>query len=670
MKKSFYSPYSHGFFRCAAATPYVKLADPAFNLRAHLELAEEAAKNSAGLIVFPELGLSGYSLQDIFHQKTLLTSIEEALEKLVEESQNIFSMMVVGLPLLLDGRLFNCAAVIHRGQLLGFVPKTFLPNYREFYEKRHFSSAEEITVDEINFGGTIVPVGTDLIFKCRNIPEAQIGIEICEDLWAPITPATFATMAGATIIGNLSASNVVIGKADYRRLIVRSFSGKNICGYIYSSAGQGESTTDLAWDGHAIIAENAAIVKENERFLSSGSLCIADIDVERLALERIRYNSFRDAATIWKDKTRNFRTIWFDLQELPLELDLQREVSRFPFVPDDPAVRSERCHEIFNIQVQGLSTRMKASGIKKLVIGVSGGLDSTHALIVACKAADNLGLDRKNVIACTMPGFATSKGTKKSAHELMQCLGVTALEIDIIPSCTQMLKDLQHPFANGQRIYDVTFENVQAGERTSHLFRLANFHNAMVVGTGDLSELALGWCTYGVGDHMSHYNVNASVPKTLIQYLIRWVADTAQIGEGLSSVLYRVLQTEISPELIPSESDKERLQATQDFTGPYELQDFNLYYLTRFGFKPSKVAYLCFNAWKQADSDKYDLEAIKKWLKVFVRKFYGQTQFKRSCMPDSPKVGSGGSLSPRGDWRAPSDLSADLWLEEIDEMVP
>lgn len=670
MKQSFYSPYTHGFFRVAAATPQIRLADPEFNLKSHLELAAEASKKFVGLLVFPELGLSGYSLQDIFHQRTLITACKEALERLIEESQRIFPVMVVGLPMMLDASLFNCAAVIHRGQLLGIVPKTWLPNHREFYEKRHFSSAEEIAIDDFNFFGCPVPIGTNLLFKCREIPYAQIAVEICEDLWAPVSPATFACMAGATIVGNLSASNVVIGKADYRRLIVKAFSGKNICGYVYSGAGAGESTTDLAWDGHAIIAENASIIRENQRFISSGTLCCSDIDVDRLALERIRYNSFRDAANAWKDKTRAFRIIDFNLEELPHEMKLKRQVSPFPFVPDNPALRNERCNEAMQIQVQGLCTRMKATGIEKLVLGISGGLDSTLALLVACRTVDALKLSRKNVIGVTMPGFATSDSTKQNAHELMQSLGVTSKEIDIIPSCTQMLKDLDHPFSNGQRIFDVTFENVQAGERTSHLFRLANHLDAMVVGTGDLSELALGWCTYGVGDHMSHYNVNASVPKTLIQYLIRYFADSSEAGSSLSSVLYKVLQSEISPELVPANETTGKIQATEDFVGPYELQDFNLYYLSRFGFAPSKVAFLCLNAWKQAGSEKYDLPTIKKWLRVFIKRFFAQSQFKRSCVPDAPKIGSGGSLSPRGDWRAPSDLTADLWLAELDKNVP
>lgn len=670
MKESFFSPYSHGFFRVAAGTPLVKPADPEFNLKAHIDLAHEASKRFAGLLVFPELGLSGYSLQDLFHQKTLISACKSALERLIEESQRIFPLMVVGLPMMLDAKLFNCAAVIHRGQLLGIVPKTWLPNHREFYEKRHFSASDEIAIDVFNFAGSNVPVGTDLIFKCREVPDTQIAVEICEDLWAPVSPATFACMAGATIVGNLSASNVVIGKADYRRLIIKSFSGKNICAYVYSGAGVGESTTDLAWDGHAIIAENATILRENQRFVSSGTLCVSDVDVDRLALERIRYNSFRDCANQWKHKTREFRIIDFNLEELPHELKLKRDVSRFPFVPDNPALRQERCNEIFQIQVQGLTTRMKASGIEKLVVGVSGGLDSTLALIVACKAVDHLNLPRQNVIGCTMPGFATSTSTRENARELMQMLGITAKEMDIIPSCTQMLKDLDHPFVRGQRVFDTTFENVQAGERTSHLFRLANANNALVVGTGDLSELALGWCTYGVGDHMSHYNVNASIPKTLIQYLIRFVADSADAGNTFSSVLYKVLQTEITPELIPADDKTGKIQETEEFVGPYELQDFNLYYLTRFGFAPSKVAFLCLQAWKQSGQDKYDLPTIKKWLRVFITRFFGQSQFKRSCAPDSPKVGSGGSLSPRGDWRAPSDISADLWLQELENRVP
>jgi NAD+ synthase (glutamine-hydrolysing) len=670
MKEVFFSPYTHGFFRCAVATPKVKPAAPDFNLASHLELANKASEKFAGLVVFPELGLSGYSLQDIFHQQTLIEACLENLHRLVEESRSLFPLLLVGLPMIIDDKLFNCAAAVHRGELLGIVPKTWLPNHQEFYEKRHFCSANDLLSDHICFAEKKIPVGTNLIFRCQTIKNAKIAVEICEDLWSPIPPATFACMAGATIIANLSASNIVIGKADYRRLIVKSFSGKNLCSYVYSSAGEGESTTDLAWDGHAIIAENAEIIKENERFNSSGTLCIADVDVQKLIMERLKLSSFKDASSQWRQKTANFRYINFSLPELPHELELERSISRFPFIPHNELQIAQRCQEILNIQVQGLSTRLRSTGIKKMVIGVSGGLDSTLALLVACKAADKLGLPRKNVVAVTMPAFATSDGTRSTALKLMQALNTEAKEIDIIPSCTQMLQDLDHPFASGKRVYDVTFENVQAGERTSHLFRLANSIGGLVVGTGDLSELALGWCTYGVGDQMSHYNVNASVPKTLVQHLIRTLAADEQTSKDLTAALTEVLTGDISPELVPADANTHKLQDTQSFTGPYELQDFNLYYISRYGLSPVKVAYMCLSAWQQAGEEKYDLASIKKWLKVFLLKFFASSQFKRSCVPDSPKVGSGGSLSPRGDWRAPSDISADLWLEELEKKVP
>jgi NAD+ synthase (glutamine-hydrolysing) len=670
MTESFYNPYTHGFFRCAAASCEVRIGDPFFNVQSHLEMAEKASKQFAGMVVFPELGLSGYSLQDIFFQKALLRDCQIALEQIIKESSQLFPLLIVGLPVLINDRLFNCAAIVHRGSLLGLVPKTFLPNHFEFYEKRHFSPADQLDANEIVFLGEKVPVGTDLIFKCKEFSAAKIAVEICEDLWAPVSPATSACLAGANLIANLSASNVVIGKADYRRLIIKSFSGKNICGYIYTSAGQGESTTDLAWDGHAIIAENATIIKENERFSPTGNLTIADLDADLLTSERIRYSTFKDAKKTFSPRHKEYRFVNFCLEEIPETIELQRNISTRPYIPKDSSMRNNRCCEIFNMQIQALTTRMQSSGINKLVVGVSGGLDSTLALIVACKAADELELDRKNVIGCTMPGFATSEHTKNCAHNLMKALHVTSLDIDIIPSATQMLRDLKHPFIDGERVYDITFENVQAGERTSHLFRLANQHKAMVVGTGDLSELALGWCTYGVGDHMSHYNVNASIPKTLVQYLIRWAADTSALGDNLSSVLYEILELEITPELVPTESHEDKPQSSQAVIGPYELQDFNLYYISRFGFSPAKVAYLCYNAWKQAEKPKYDLKQIKKWLEVFVKRFLQTSQFKRSCMPDSPKIGSGGSLSPRGDWRAPSDLTARIWLNEIKTKIP
>lgn len=669
MKNSFYNPYSQGFFRCAAATPLVTLANPARNVSSQIIIAQQCHKLHVGVVVFPELSLSGYSIQDLFQQQCLLKECENALTTLILASKDLKPLLITGLPILIDGRLFNCAAAIQAGKLLGIVPKSVLPNYREFYEKRHFSSANELLCDNIVFAGQNAPIGTNLLFRCREYPAAIMGIEIGEDLRAPITPGTFAAMAGATIIANPAASNIIIGEADYRRLLVRSVSGKNICGYIYSGAGHGESTTDLAWDGHAIIAENALVISESARFAGNGSFTVNDLDVDRLILERMRVNSFKDCAKNFKNQISDFQTIDFSLGDLQSEIKLLRQISPFPFVPQIEAERDERCQETFNIQLEGLTSRLQASGIERLVVGISGGLDSTLALLVCCGALDKLGLSRKNIIAVTMPAFATSESTRNNALELMQSLGVSCREIDIKPSCLQMLKDLDHPYSRGEKVYDITFENVQAGERTSHLFRIANAHSGLVVGTGDLSELALGWCTYGVGDHMSHYNVNASIPKTLVRHLISWVTANTTTGHGTAKVLHRILETPISPELVPGDGSAKAVQETEKFTGPYELQDFNLYYLTRFGFKPSKVAYLSWCAWS-GDKQKYDFATIRFWLEKFITKFFGQSQFKRSCVPDSPKVSSGGALSPRGDWRAPSDAAADIWLEELNKNAP
>ncbi|MBO0727567.1 MAG: NAD(+) synthase, partial [Blastocatellia bacterium] len=508
-------------------------------------------------------------------------------------------------------------------------------------------------------------------------------VEICEDLWAPIPPSSYAAMAGATVLANLSASNITIGKAEYRRLLCASQSGRCVASYLYSAAGPGESTTDLAWDGHAIIYENNDLLAESDRFSSEEQIIVADIDLERLAQDRMRMTSFNDAAGRYAERARRMRRIGFQFQIPEGEISLTRRVERFPYVPSDPAARDARCFEAYNIQAHGLMKRLQSAGIERVVIGVSGGLDSTQALIVAAKAMDRLGLPRRNILGYTMPGFATSDTTLANARGLMRALGVTASEIDIKPSCLQMLRDIGHPFARGEQVYDVTFENAQAGERTSHLFRLANLHNAMVIGTSDLSELALGWTTYGVGDHMSHYNVNASVPKTLIQHLIRWVIATGQFDRKTNTVLRSILGTEISPELIPDDANQEGPgQSTEEKIGPYELQDFNLYYISRFGFRPSKVAFLGHSAWGDKalgdwpdvlpveKRNQYDLAAIKKWLEVFLHRFFKTSQFKRSCLPNGPKVGSGGSLSPRSDWRAPSDSEDVVWLDELRRNTP
>ncbi|MED5618917.1 NAD(+) synthase [Ideonella sp. BN130291] len=665
MTTPFLNLYSHGFARMAVAVPRCRVADPVFNAEQTIALLLDAAQQGAALVAFPELGLSAYTCDDLFHQRALLDGCEAALARVAEASAQCDTVAIVGLPLRVDHSLFNCAAVVHRGRVLGIVPKTYLPNYGEFYEARQFNAGDTALSKEIRLNGQIIPFGTDLLFESSTLANFKFHVEICEDVWVPIPPSSFAAMAGATVLVNLSASNITVGKSEYRRRLVSLQSARCIAAYLYSSAGLGESTTDMAWDGQALICENGDLVVESERFVDGSHLITGDVDLERMVRERMRQTSFGQSAAHHKAELQRFRTVSFEHAVPGGALALRRHLEQFPYVPSDPALRDERCNEVFNIQVQALLQRLAATGIQKLVIGVSGGLDSTHALLVCAKAMDRLGLPRSNILGFTMPGFATSSRTLDQALRLMAAIGCSAQQVDIRPSCEQMLKDLGHPFAEGKPQYDITFENVQAGERTSHLFRLANFHNGIVVGTGDLSELALGWCTYGVGDHMSHYNVNASVPKTLIKHLVRWVADSRQVGAQGSQVLIDILDTEVSPELVPGDEADQPGQSTEASVGPYELQDFHLYYTLRFGFAPSKVAFLAHHAW----GERYPLAEIKRHLKNFLWRFFKTSQFKRSCVPNSPKVGSGGSLSPRGDWRAPSDSEAAVWLADL-ERVP
>jgi NAD+ synthase (glutamine-hydrolysing) len=651
-RNDFFNLYTHGFARVAVATPLVRVADPAYNGAQTLELMRRAAREKVALAVFPELGLSAYSCEDLFHQRALIDAAEASLAKLLRETRTLNIAALVGLPVAIEGLLYNCAALIAGGRLVGVVPKTYLPNYREFYEARQFTPGDAARAQEVTLAGQRAPFGNDLLFKAEEIDGFVLHVEICEDLWVPTPPSSFAALAGATVMANLSASNVVVGKEGYRRQLVGNQSARCLAAYLYSAAGLGESTTDLAWDGHAVVYENGTLVAESRRFADAPQLAVADIDLGRLLADRMRQNTFGDAALRHRAEVARFRAVEFSVPLPAGKVLLERRIERLPYVPGDPATRDARCEEVYRIQVQGLVTRMRATGTKKLVIGVSGGLDSTQALIVCARTMDELKLPRKNILAFTMPGFATSTRTRNQAWQLMRAVGASAEEIDIRPSCMQMLKDLRHPFAKGRKQYDVTFENVQAGERTSHLFRLANHHQGLVVGTGDLSELALGWSTYGVGDQMSHYNVNASVPKTLIQHLIGWVAESEEFSADVKRALRRVLETDISPELVPGK------QRTEDVIGPYELQDFNLYYTLRFGYSPAKVAFLAWSAWR----GKYSLAEIRKWLRVFLHRFFATSQFKRSAMPNAPKVGSGGSLSPRGDWRAPSDGTAEAWL--------
>ena len=622
------------------------------------------------------MGLSAYSNEDLFHQDALLKGVLDAIEQVVRETAALNMILVVGAPLEIDSRLFNCGIVLYRGRILGVAVKSYLPNYREFYEGRQFRPADEALVKTITLCGQEgIPFGPDLIFEVTNIRHFRFYIEMCEDVWVPIPPSCFAALAGATIIGNLSASNVTIGKSEYRQSLTANQSARCIAAYLYAAAGPGESTTDLAWDGHAMMYENGNRLAESERFAGRSQIIRADIDLDRLSQDRMRQTSFGGNARTHRESLQRLRRVTLEFEPIVGRLLLDREYARFPYIPTDTAKRRQHCYEAYNIQVQGLAQRLKSSGIDKVVIGVSGGLDSTHALIVAARTMDLLNLPRRHVLAYTMPGFATSEKTHRNALRLMKALGVETNEIDIRPSCMQMLKDIGHPYAVGQTVYDITFENIQAGERTSHLFRIANLRNALVLGTGDLSELALGWCTYGVGDHMSHYNINASVPKTLIQHLIRWVAHSEQVSPETSEILIDILETEISPELIPGQMQAQPSQRTESIVGPYELQDFNNFYTTRFGYLPTKIAFISYCAWRdktqghwpdvpEAKRHDYTIGEIRHWLEVYLYRFFQISQFKRSCVPNGPKVGSGGSLSPRGDYRAPSDSEAAIWLED------
>ena len=677
---SFNSLYRHGFARVAACTTVCAIANPAANAEAILEQARFCHERAAAVAVFPELVLSGYAIEDLLLQDVVLDAVEAALLRIVEQSAGLLPVLVVGAPLRHAGRLYNAAVAVHRGRVLGVVPKIHLPNYREFYEHRHFASGLGTEGDSCTIGAVTVPFGPDLVFEASDCPGLVVHAEICEDLWVPIPPSTEGALAGATVLLNLSASNITIGKADTRRLLGQSQSARCIAAYLYAASGVGESTTDLAWDGQVSIFENGALLAESERFPASGHVAFADIDLDLLRQERSRQGTFDDNRRR-HPACRDFRRIPFRLDLPARDVALERAIERFPFVPSDPARLSQDCYEAYNIQVSGLVQRRRATGGGRIVIGVSGGLDSTQALIVAAKAMDLLGQQRTDILAYTMPGFGTSEGTRRNAHRLMAALGVTAHELDIRPAARQMLSDLGHPFSRGEPAYDITFENVQAGLRTDYLFRLANQQGGFVLGTGDLSELGLGWCTYGVGDQMSHYNVNSGVPKTLIQHLIRWVIGSHQFDDEVGEILGAILNTEISPELVPAGADQ-ALQSTEAKIGPYALQDFNLFYTLRYGFRPSKIAFMARAAWADRERGawppgfpeerrrQYDLPEIRRWLEVFLQRFFGFSQFKRSAMPNGPKVSGGGSLSPRGDWRAPSDGSAEAWLEELRRNVP
>lgn len=681
----FNSCYSHGFARMAACTVPVAIADPATNAASVLAEVQACHDEGVAVAIFPELCLTGYAIDDLVMQDVVLDATVAAIEQIVAASVDLRPVIVLGAPLRRLHRLYNCAVVIHRGKVLGVAPKVHLPTYREFYEKRYFASgADQAGGGTIAMGDHEAPFGHDLIFTAVDVPGLAFHVEICEDMWVPVPPSANAALAGATVLANLSGSPITVARAEERRMLVRSASARCLAAYLYAAAGEGESSTDLSWDGQTMVYECGDLLGETERFPEGPRRTVVDVDLDRIRQERLRQGSFDDNLRAEGLRPADFATIEFTLDPPQGDIGLRRRVDRFPFVPDDPLRLAQDCYEAYNIQVSGLEQRLRSIGQPKVVIGISGGLDSTHALIVAAKAMDRLGRPRTDILAVTMPGFATSDYTRNNATELCKALGVSFEELDIRPAAKLMLDDLDHPYADGAEVYDVTFENVQAGLRTDYLFRIANHRGGIVLGTGDLSELALGWCTYGVGDQMSHYAVNTGVPKTLIQHLIRWVVSSKQLSTGHSDaevdeVLLDIVQQEITPELIPTKAG-EVPQSTEATIGPYALQDFNLYYVLRYGFRPSKIAFLAKQAWSDKHAGiwpegypepsrvDYDLATIKSWLGVFVTRFFGFSQFKRSALPNGPKVTAGGSLSPRGDWRAPSDGNARVWLADLDRV--
>lgn len=728
----FRSAYDQGFARVAAVTLPVVLANPAANAEAVIERARALGEDGVCIAAFPELSLTGYSIDDLLLSDVLRAEVLSAIETIRAASEDLLPVIVVGAPLLVGTRLYNCAVVIQGGEVRGIAPKSYLPNYREFYEKRHFAAGDAVegedrwitlegvgSADDAFFAAqrdledpieqryapelvdatpaATVPFGPDLLFDVEDVPGLTFHVEVCEDMWVPVPPSSLAALAGATVLVNLSGSPITVGKAEDRKLLARASSSRDLAAYVFAAAGEGESTTDLTWDGQTFVYENGALLGETERFPQGPRATVVDVDVEGLVAERLRQGSFDDnRATLARAADASgtstfadpsgFRTLGIGRRTLTAprtDIGLRRSVDRFPFVPDDPARLAQDCYEAYNIQVAGLVQRMQAIGNPKIVIGVSGGLDSTHALIVAARAMDRLGLPRTHVQAITMPGFATSAETRSNAQALSEALGVSFEELDIKPAAEQMLAAMGHPYGKGERgkdVYDVTFENVQAGLRTDFLFRIANQRGGIVLGTGDLSELALGWCTFGVGDQMSHYNVNAGIPKTLIQHLIRWVVSERIFSDAAGEVLLSILATEISPELVPA-SEGEPIQSTQAKIGPYALQDFTLWHVLRRGSRPSRIAFLAEKAWSDAsagdwpaglpEEDKvaYSLPEIRTWEALFLKRFFSN-QFKRSTLPNGPKVVAGGSLSPRGDWRMPSDSGSHPWIAELERNVP
>lgn len=677
----FRSLYQQGFARVATCTVPVTLADPLRNVAKVLEVVSKCEEEGVILCIFQELVLTGYSLEDLFHQESLLNAVKLALKNLAAATEKYRSLVVVGAPLVYRDALYNCAVIVHRGRILGIVPKTYLPGYREFYEPRYFASGETIRGKNLYLGGENVPFGVDLLFEAHDIPGFCLGVELCEDIWVPVPPSAIMAMAGATVLANLSASNSTIGKAETRSMLCCSHSARCIAAYLYAAAGEGESSTDLAWDGQTAIFENGQLLAQSDPFPTGSQALIADIDITLLRQERLRRGVFNACAKKERvEENQTWRRIGVNIDPCQEDLGLRRPLSRFPFMATRRDRLEAECSEAFLIQVSALKQRLVTCGARSMVIGVSGGIDSTLALLVAVRTADVLGWSRQAVLGYTMPGFGTTETTKINATALMEELGVSANVLDICSTAEVMLREMRHPFALGKAVYDITFENVQAGLRTDFLFRLANYHNGIVIGTGDLSELALGWCTYGVGDQMSHYSVNAGLPKTFIQSLVRWCSAGDYFTQPVRERLKNVLQTEISPELLPvGENGSQR---TEDIIGPYALHDFTLYYVLRYGFSPTRIAFMAEQAWHDVHKGEwcygfplherraYTLAEIRHWLKIFLQRFFTNSQFKRSALPNAPKVMSAGSLSPRGDWRVPSDSQARLWLEDLENHVP
>jgi NAD+ synthase (glutamine-hydrolysing) len=669
----FESAYRHGFARVAACTIPIAIADPATNAESVLAEARGCDADAVAVAVFPELCLTGYSIDDLVMQDPVLDAVEAAVARIVAASVDLLPVLVFGAPLRHRNRLYNCAVIVHRGELLGVAPKSYLPNYREFYERRWYAPGDDQAGEDIRVAGLEAPFGPDLLFESLDVPGLVVHAEVCEDMWVPVPPSSHAALAGATVLLNLSGSPITIARADDRKILSQSQSLRCLAAYAYAAAGMGESTNDLSWDGQTMIYEGGQLLVETERFPDGPRRSVADVDLDRLRQERLRQGTFDDNR---RTSSPVFRTVHFALRPPTGDIGLRRTLDRFPFVPDDPARLAQDCYEAFNIQVSGLEQRLTAIGGPRPVIGVSGGLDSTHALLVVARAMDRMGRPRSDILAYTLPGFATSEHTKSNAIALAEAVGASIETIDIRPAASEMLAKIGHPFAQGEPVHDVTFENVQAGLRTDYLFRLANKNNGLVIGTSDLSELALGWATYGVGDQMSHYAVNTGVPKTLIQHVIRWVVSSGEMDAATARVLQAVLDTEISPELVPAGQDG-RIQSTEDRIGPYNLHDFTLHHVLRFGFRPSKIAFLAAHAWRDASTGgwpagfpvdarpEYDLDTVVRWLEVFLQRYFAFAQFKRSAIPNGPKVSPAGSLSPRGDWRAPSDGNARAWIDEL-----